>query len=147
MQKWEWVQFLFVVVQVFYVTLRIYAEIRKGVQIDSWSLNCRVHTMSSILSWMCLHSGKKDTISESNTFKLCRSSRLSWLWSNNELLHAEWVWSLIPRLCIHYFIYIGSHVVSWSMISNGVIMRYGHAEWARSLFLRCRIDYFILAHM
>ena len=26
---------LFVVVQVFYVTLRIYAEIRKGVQIDS----------------------------------------------------------------------------------------------------------------
>ena len=27
--------------------------------------------MSSILSWMCLHSGKKDTISESNTHSNC----------------------------------------------------------------------------
>ena len=27
--------------------------------------------MSSILSWMCLHSGKMDTISESNTHSNC----------------------------------------------------------------------------
>ena len=59
--------------------------------------------MSSILSWMCLHSGKKDTNSESNTHSNCVEA-LDCPDRGAELLHAERVWSLIPRFCIHYFI-------------------------------------------